>query len=71
MLSAPLMAIRARFVRRAYPDAGGICGRSDLSCCCWRSLELVENGALLLVLLRYAHLVQMKPFEAREAIRTI
>lgn len=68
MLSVPLMAIRERFVRRAYPDAGGICGRSDLSfCCCWRSLELVENCTLLL-LLRYAHFVQIRPFEAREAI---
>lgn len=66
MLSAPLMAIRARFVRRAYPDVAGSCGRSDLSYCCWSSLELVENGALLP--LRYAHLVQIKPLEAREAI---
>jgi hypothetical protein len=67
VLSTPLMEINDRFVRRAYPDVGGSWGRSDLSCCCWRSLELVENGALLL-LLRYAHLVQIKPLEAREAI---
>lgn len=49
------MAIRARFVSRAYPAAAG-------TGIVWLSLVvvLVEKDALLL---RYAHLVQTKPVD--------